>query len=74
MNKQKWLTLGIVGTALLLLPRRSSWQQSPHAKNLSEKSNLKNDTLKNGTSKKGNSETTSPQNTDLQHQNCDKNK
>ncbi|OLF39082.1 MULTISPECIES: hypothetical protein [unclassified Psychrobacter] len=64
MNKQKWLTLSIVGMALLLLPRRSSWQQNSHTKNLSEK----------GTSKKDNSKTTSPQQTDLQHQNCDKNK
>jgi len=26
MNKKKWLTLGLVGTALLLIPRRSSRQ------------------------------------------------
>ncbi|MGM8897358.1 MULTISPECIES: hypothetical protein [unclassified Psychrobacter] len=57
MNKQKWLTLGIVGTALLLLPRRSSWQQTPHAKELS---------------KKDYSKTINPQHTDLQYQNCDK--
>ncbi|WP_440453902.1 hypothetical protein [Psychrobacter sp. ASPA161_9] len=31
MNKKKWLTLGIVGTALLLLPRRSSWQATLNA-------------------------------------------
>lgn len=79
MSKQKWLKLGIAGTALLLLPRRSSWQQTPHAKNLSEKRDLKNDALKNNalekaTSKKDNSKTTSTQQTDPQHQNCDKNK
>lgn len=31
MSKKKWLTLGIVGTALLLLPRRSSWQATLNA-------------------------------------------
>lgn len=29
MNKKKWLTLSLVGTALLLIPRRSSRQTSP---------------------------------------------
>ena len=29
MNKKKWLTLGLVGTALLLIPRRSSRQTPP---------------------------------------------
>ncbi len=29
MQKKKWLTLALVGTALLLIPRRSSRQASP---------------------------------------------
>jgi hypothetical protein len=29
MNKKKWLTLSLVGTALLLIPRRSSRQTPP---------------------------------------------
>ena len=29
MDKKKWFTLGVVGTALLLIPRRSSRQTIP---------------------------------------------
>ncbi|WP_201575440.1 hypothetical protein [Psychrobacter sp. H8-1] len=29
MNKKKWLTLSVVATALLLIPRRSSRQAMP---------------------------------------------
>ncbi len=31
MNKRKWLMLGVVGTALLLIPRRSSRQAALNA-------------------------------------------
>ncbi|MGM8884828.1 hypothetical protein ACS8FD_02680 [Psychrobacter sp. 1U2] len=31
MNKKKWLTLSLVGSALLLIPRRSSRQTRPIA-------------------------------------------
>lgn len=31
MNKRKWLTLGVVSTALLLIPRRSSRQATLNA-------------------------------------------
>ncbi|WP_350559863.1 hypothetical protein [Psychrobacter sp. CAL346-MNA-CIBAN-0220] len=30
MNKKKWLSLGVVATGLLLIPRRSSRQNSIH--------------------------------------------
>ncbi len=29
MDKKKWFTLGVIGTALLLIPRRSSRQTIP---------------------------------------------
>ena len=41
MNKKKWLTLGVVGTALLLLPRRSSWQATLNANDESRKDDSK---------------------------------
>lgn len=41
MNKRKWLTLGIVGTALALLPRRSSQQATLSTNNESEKDDAK---------------------------------
>ncbi len=41
MNKRKWLTLGIVGTALALLPRRSSRQATLNANNESKTDNIK---------------------------------
>lgn len=31
MNKRKWLTLGVVGMALILIPRRSSRQATLNA-------------------------------------------
>ena len=31
MNKKKWLTLSLIGTALALIPRRSSRQTPPSA-------------------------------------------
>ena len=33
MTKKKWLTLSLVGTALLLIPRRSSRQTLPPVQN-----------------------------------------
>lgn len=41
MNKRQWLTLGIVGTALALLPRRSSRQATLNANNESKTDNIK---------------------------------
>lgn len=41
MNKRQWLTLGIVGTALALLPRRSSRQATLNANNESETDDIK---------------------------------
>lgn len=37
-NKKKWLTLGLVGAALLLIPRRSSRQDSHYKNNLADDS------------------------------------
>ncbi|WP_367108861.1 hypothetical protein [uncultured Psychrobacter sp.] len=39
MSKKKWLTLGIVGSALLLIPRRSSQQTTPNTKDWSKTDN-----------------------------------
>ncbi len=37
MNKKKWLTLGVIATALLLIPRRSSRQATPNSNHSSNK-------------------------------------
>lgn len=39
-NKKKWLTLGVIGAALLLIPRRSSRQDMPDSDSLAEKGDL----------------------------------
>lgn len=39
MSKKKWLTLGIVGSALLLIPRRSSRQTTPNIDDWSKTNN-----------------------------------
>ena len=39
-NKKKWLTLGAVGIALLLIPRRSSLKAD---RNLADKTNKEDD-------------------------------
>ena len=41
-NKKKWLTLGAVATALLLIPRRSSRQATPDGKKPSSKAHTEN--------------------------------
>ena len=41
-NKKKWLTLGAVATALLLIPRRSSRQATPDGEKLPSKTNTEN--------------------------------
>ena len=46
MNKKKWLTLGVVGTALLLIPRRSSRQEPRAANNQAKADNAKNTSAK----------------------------
>lgn len=45
--KKKWLTLGLVGAALLLIPRRSSRQDSTHEDSAYEDGSYKNSSHKN---------------------------
>ena len=40
-SKKKWLILGVVGTALLLIPRRSSRQVVTYADDLNKESDKK---------------------------------
>jgi len=62
MNKKKWLTLGIVGTALLLLPRRSSWQATLNANDESRKDDAKTKNHQPKDSKDKNSKYKDPKN------------
>lgn len=64
MNKKKWFTLGAVGAALLLLPRRSSWQATRNAKDEFKKDDTKTDSPRNKDS----------QNKDLQNKDFDETK
>ncbi len=70
MNKRKWLTLGIVGTALALLPRRSSRQATLNANDESKTDNIKannpqSESFKNKDSKDKNSKDKGSKNKDL---------
>jgi len=41
-NKKKWLVLGVVSTALLLIPQRSSRKSERPSKDLTAKNKVKN--------------------------------
>lgn len=45
MSKKKWLTLSLVGTVLLLIPRRSSQKTSPDIYKPSAEAKQKTDNL-----------------------------
>ncbi|MGM8870810.1 hypothetical protein ACS8E3_03885 [Psychrobacter sp. 2Y5] len=52
MNKKKWLTLSLIGTALLLIPRRSSRQTHPSANRLFNEQSRASDQNANDTQSK----------------------